>query len=71
MIMAANCGGIVGSQIFQAEDKPLYYTGWTVIIALISVGVVMATLANLQYMYANRSLKRSGKELTEEDMFKH
>ena len=71
MIMAANCGGIVGSQLFQAADKPLYYTGWTVIVSLVSMGLLMATLANVQYRLANRLLKRSGKKVVEEDLYKY
>ncbi|KKY27275.1 putative alternative sulfate transporter [Diplodia seriata] len=47
-IMAANAAGIVGGQLFQASDKPLYKTGWTVIVALTSVGLVFTVLANVQ-----------------------
>ncbi|KAK3330042.1 alternative sulfate transporter [Apodospora peruviana] len=56
-IMAANTSGIVGSQLFQAKDAPLYQTGWTVIISLASVGVVASIFANLQYYLLNRKLE--------------
>jgi len=36
LIMSANTSGIVGSQIFQQEDRPLYRNGWTIIITLAS-----------------------------------
>ncbi|KAL1622434.1 hypothetical protein SLS54_004999 [Diplodia seriata] len=57
-IMAANAAGIVGGQLFQASDKPLYKTGWTVIVALTSVGLVFTVLANLQYWWLNRGIVR-------------
>lgn len=58
-IMAANASGIVGNQLFQAKDKPRYHTGWTVIVCLISVGVVFCAFANVQYKILNR---RGGKK---------
>lgn len=53
-IMAANASGIIGGQVFQAGDKPKYLVGWSVIVALISVGLVFCAFANLQYIWANR-----------------
>lgn len=57
-IMAANASGIIGGQLFQAKDKPLYKTGWTVIVALASVGVVLCIFANLQYRVLNRGMDK-------------
>ncbi|KAL2165666.1 hypothetical protein VTG60DRAFT_4049 [Thermothelomyces hinnuleus] len=62
LIMGANLSGIIGSQIFQAEDAPLYKTGWTVIMALVSVALLMSVVANLQYWLLNRFKKRVGNE---------
>jgi hypothetical protein len=59
-VMGANIAGIVGGQIFQAKDAPLYYTGWTVIMALISLSLCMAITANLQYRILNKVQKRTG-----------
>ncbi|KAH6853956.1 major facilitator superfamily domain-containing protein [Chaetomium sp. MPI-CAGE-AT-0009] len=59
-IMSANLSGIIGGQLFQARDAPLYKTGWTVILALVSVGVVMAIAVNVQYWVLNRVQKRVG-----------
>ena len=61
-IMGANISGIIGSQIFQAEDAPLYKTGWTVILVLVSLALLMSIVANLQYWLLNRFQKRVGKE---------
>jgi hypothetical protein len=61
-ISSANIAGIIGSQIFQAEDAPLYKTGWTVILVLVSLALLMSILANLQYWLLNRFQKKAGKE---------
>lgn len=53
-IMAANSSGIVGSQLFQASDAPLYRVGWTTIIALASVALFFSVFAVVQYWVLNR-----------------
>jgi hypothetical protein len=59
-IMSANASGIIGSQLFQASDSPLYYTGWTLIVSLVGVGFVTSLVANAQYwILARRQGKRS------------
>jgi MFS transporter, ACS family, DAL5 transporter family protein len=55
-IMSANCSGIVGSQLFQAKDAPHYRTGWTAIVALISVAIALATFNVVQYWLSNKKL---------------
>ncbi|KAK0656875.1 alternative sulfate transporter [Cercophora newfieldiana] len=54
LIMSANTAGIVGSQIFQQEDRPLYRNGWTIIIGLVSFSLLMSIVANVQYRVLNR-----------------
>ncbi|KAF4447766.1 alternative sulfate transporter [Fusarium albosuccineum] len=64
-IMAANCSGIVGKQLFRSEDAPHYPRGFTVIVALTAVGVLLSAVANLQYYFCNgRKLARSGLKYT-------
>ncbi|GAB7352530.1 hypothetical protein MBLNU459_g2923t2 [Dothideomycetes sp. NU459] len=53
-VMAANAGGIVGGQLFQASDAPHYRTGWTAIVCLISVAVAANLFAQAQYFVCNR-----------------
>ncbi|KAH7008519.1 major facilitator superfamily domain-containing protein [Ilyonectria destructans] len=61
MIMSANTGGIIGSQLFQAKDGPLYPVGWSVILGLVTLGVICSFLANLQYFALNgRKFTRKG-----------
>ncbi|XWX02426.1 hypothetical protein V2A60_010463 [Cordyceps javanica] len=56
LIMTVNTAGLAGAQIFQAQDGPLYRTGFTVIVSLASVGLVFAAISNTQYLWLNRKL---------------
>jgi len=58
-VMAANCGGIIGGQLFQAGDAPHYKTGWTAIVCLLSVAIAASIFANVQYRVSNRKLARA------------
>jgi hypothetical protein len=61
-IMSANCSGIIGSQLFQQDDKPLYRMGWTVVVSIISVALFFTVFANVQYWVLNRRRRHDGKE---------
>jgi MFS family permease len=61
-IMSANCSGIVGSQLFQANDKPKYHTGWTVIVSLVSVGILLASGNLIQYWISNKKISAENAE---------
>lgn len=65
-IMSANTSDIIGSQLFQTKDAPLYRVGWTVIVALVSLAVASAIVANIQYWVLNHRLRRRGIEDKEE-----
>ncbi|KAK3393538.1 alternative sulfate transporter [Podospora didyma] len=61
-IMAANTAGIIGSQLFQQPDSPLYKTGWTLIVALVSVAFVASIAGNVQYCLLNKRQEKTGGE---------
>ena len=61
-IMAANTAGIIGSQLFQQPDSPLYKTGWTIIVALVSVAFVASIAGNVQYYLLNKRQEKTGGE---------
>ena len=44
VIMNANIAGIYGAQIFRRDDKPFYRRGFSIAIAILSLGFVLATL---------------------------
>ncbi|KAK6207606.1 alternative sulfate transporter [Colletotrichum tabaci] len=61
LIMAANCSGIVGKQLFREEDAPKYRKGWTIITGLTTAAVACSIWANVQYYILNkRRLSRTG-----------
>jgi hypothetical protein len=62
LIMSANTSGIVGSQLFQQQDGPRYQTGWTAILALVSLALASSIVGNIQYFWLNRRNKDSGEE---------
>jgi hypothetical protein len=43
-IMAANCAGIVGGQLFRSDDLPYYHKGWSIIAALMSLALVLVNV---------------------------
>lgn len=53
-IMAANLGGLVGSQILRANDAPRYPIGFRVCVCLIAVGLAAAIGQHFQYRWSNR-----------------
>ncbi|KAL4938462.1 hypothetical protein BDV06DRAFT_225994 [Aspergillus oleicola] len=57
VVMAANCAGISGSQIFRTEDKPLYLHGLTAICVLAGVSWALALALNLQSWFWQRKQK--------------
>lgn len=56
--MSANLAGILGHQIFRAQDAPEYHRGWILIVGLISAGVLFCTVTNTQYRVLNRKQGR-------------
>ena len=42
--MGANIAGIYGAQIFRADDKPRYRRGFGIDIAVLAVGLFIATV---------------------------
>lgn len=52
--MAANSGGLIGSQLLRGDDAPLYRRGFRVCVGLVSFGLLAAVLQHLQYRLTNR-----------------
>lgn len=62
IIMAANAGGIAGSQVFRTEDAPLYLRAFTACLALSAVNIIEIVLQSIWYLFSNKSLaKKDGK----------
>ncbi|EGX91229.1 MFS transporter, putative [Cordyceps militaris CM01] len=59
VIMNANIAGIYGAQIFRSDDKPLYRRGFSVAIAILSFGFVLATARWAEQLLRLRRKRRS------------
>ncbi|ERS97610.1 MFS transporter [Sporothrix schenckii 1099-18] len=57
-IMAANCAGIVGGQLFRSDDLPYYHRGWTIAVAFMAFSVAVTLALLVLYALANRQLKK-------------
>lgn len=56
--MGANIAGIYGAQIFRADDKPLYRRGFSIGIAVLSVGLFLSVVRYLDTWYRKRRAAR-------------
>lgn len=54
VVMAANCAGISGSQIFRTSDAPKYVHGLTAICALAGASWALAAILCVQYYIRRR-----------------
>lgn len=55
VVMAANCAGISGSQIFRTSDAPKYVDGLTAICALAGASWLLAAILCVQYYVRRRN----------------
>ncbi|KAL3452241.1 major facilitator superfamily domain-containing protein [Aspergillus insuetus] len=73
MNCVGNVGGILGSFMYLEREKPKYYTGFGISLALGGTGVVVAALLEWSYKVANRRKAAVAEEArvryTEEELF--
>ncbi|KAJ6116077.1 hypothetical protein N7523_006494 [Penicillium sp. IBT 18751x] len=62
VVMAANCAGISGSQIFRTEDAPKYVQGLTAICALAGASWALAAVLGAQYYLRRRKTRSDDQE---------
>ncbi|KAF9895109.1 hypothetical protein FE257_000011 [Aspergillus nanangensis] len=53
-IGVGNIGGIIGSYMYVESEKPAYYTGFGLSLALGAVSMILAVLLEFSYMYGNK-----------------
>ena len=51
VVMAANCAGIAGSQIFRTSDAPKYLHGLTASCSIAGVSWVLCLVLGAQYYF--------------------
>ncbi|KAH9896383.1 MFS general substrate transporter [Xylariomycetidae sp. FL2044] len=59
IIMAANCGGLIGAQVFRSEDAPVYQKAFTIVLALAAACITVLLAQLTGYLYSNRKTDRS------------
>ncbi|KAL4790762.1 major facilitator superfamily domain-containing protein [Aspergillus venezuelensis] len=73
MNCVGNVGGILGSFMYLESEKPKYYTGFGISLALGGTGIIMAVLLEWSYKVANRRKEAIADEArvryTEEELF--
>ena len=68
-IMAANCAGIVGGQLFRSDDLPYYHRGWNIAVSFMSLSVALVVGLLILYVVANRRMKKSGNVVTSYNVY--
>jgi MFS family permease len=53
-VMSANTGLMYGTQYFQADDKPLYHRGLTIMIGVVLGGLMLIVLQETVYYFHNK-----------------
>jgi hypothetical protein len=62
VVMAANSGALMGSQLLRGDDAPLYRRGFKICVCLVSLGLLVSILQHLQYRLSNRRIQGRTKE---------
>jgi hypothetical protein len=65
--MGANIAGIYGAQIFRQEDRPFYRRGFSINIAVLSVGLVLAMVRYADDFLRRRRSKRALQQVGQVD----
>ncbi|RHZ52905.1 uncharacterized protein CDV56_103045 [Aspergillus thermomutatus] len=62
IVMAANCAGISGSQIFRTADAPRYRKALTAVCVLAAVSWVQTLALGVQYFFRRRDSKKGAED---------
>ncbi|KAI0200663.1 major facilitator superfamily domain-containing protein [Astrocystis sublimbata] len=67
MVGFGGIGGIVGSLVFRAEDKPGYRPGLWACIAVSLLNIILVGICTISFYFDNKKAERGEKELEAED----
>lgn len=67
VVMAANCAGIAGSQIFRTSDAPKYLHGLTASTALAGASWGLCLLLGVQYYFHRKKAVATDEETKTQD----
>ncbi|KAI1319403.1 MFS general substrate transporter [Xylariaceae sp. FL0255] len=66
MIIAANLGNLAGTEVFRANDAPLYIHAFSACLALSAAVIVLIIIRTLWYYLLNKKLEKAGTGLLQE-----
>lgn len=65
--MFLQSGVIISSNIYRADDAPLYRRGNSILIGILSLNLVLYVLAKIYYVWRNRIRERKWSAMTSEE----
>ena len=60
--MGANTAGIYGAQLYRSDDEPRYRRAFSVCIAVLSLGALLATIRKIDEIIARRRKQQQVEE---------
>ncbi|KAI0003513.1 MFS general substrate transporter [Xylariaceae sp. FL0662B] len=69
--MFVQAGGIISSNIYRADDAPLYRRGNRQLLAILATNIVLYCLTKAYYVLRNRRRDRKWNAMTEEEKLKY
>lgn len=66
--MGANAAGIYGAQLYRSDDEPRYRRAFSVCIAVLSLGIVIATIRKVdEIIFRRKNGGQARRESTQEE----
>lgn len=65
--MFLQAGVMISSNIYRADDAPLYRRGNSVLLGIVSMNLVLYLLAKTYYVWRNKSRDRKWQAMTPEE----
>lgn len=65
--MFLQAGVIISSNIYRADDAPLYRRGNSILLGILGLNLVLYVLAKLYYVWRNRTRERKWNAMTPEE----
>lgn len=65
--MSVQAGGIIGSNLYRQDDKPLYHRGNTQIFAINCLAIALYVIAKIYYVLRNRQREKKWRAMNQEE----
>lgn len=64
--MSVQAGGVIGSNIYRADDKPLYHRGNMQIVAINCLAIALYGFAKVYYVFRNKQREKKWAAMSQE-----